>query len=445
MKSRPGGGHVAVVGAGFSGTMLAVHLLRQGLKVTLIDRSGRFGEGLAYSTREPIHLLNVPAAKMSAFPDDPRHFARWLEDRGEGDGTSFAPRRTYRAYLAEIFQVEGSAANCVHDTAVAIADGKLRLASGSLIECDAAVIAAGNLGPAPVPRLGEAAPLCIDDPWSADGRAALSTLARQDGDLLLVGTGLTMVDTVLSLESQGFAGRVIAISRRGLLPRAHFTTASIDIELPASLRLADLLRWTRSHAGAANWTAVIDALRPITAKIWQSWSGRERSRFLRHLRPWWDVHRHRIAPQIWAQLDGLRKGGLSICAGRIVGGDGTSVRIRRRGATATETIRTVGIVNCTGPRGDIRAAADPLLDSLLANGMARTDDFGLGLEVDDQCRVSHRLYAVGPMTRGTFWEIVAVPDIRGQVQRLAATIAADLSQAAHASAWHGAPAARYAG
>lgn len=445
MKSSAGGGHVAVVGAGFSGTMLAVHLLRQGLKVTLIDRSGRYGEGLAYSTCEAVHLLNVPAANMSAFPDDPRHFARWLEDRGEGNGATFAPRRTYRTYVAEIFQAEGSAANCVHGAAVAIVNGKLRLASGSSIECDAVVIAAGNLEPAPVRRVAEAVPL-VDDPWSTEGRAALSKFARQDGDILLVGTGLTMVDTVLSLESQGFGGRVVAISRRGLLPRAHIMSASIDIELPASLRLADLVRWTRSHTGTADWTAVIDALRPITAQIWKSWSGRERSRFLRHLRPWWDVHRHRIAPQIWTQLDALRNSGrLTIRAGRIVGGDGSSVRIRLRGETRAETMRAAGIVNCTGPRGDIRAAADPLFDSLLANAMARTDDFGLGLEVDDRCRVSDRLYAVGPMTRGTFWEVVAVPDIREQVQRLAATIAADLSQGTRSSAWHRPPAARYAG
>lgn len=434
--SGAGRRHVAIVGAGFSGTMLAVHLVRAGLRVTLIDRSGRFAEGIAYGTREPRHLLNVCAGNMSALPCEPDHFARWLRARGEGDGATFAARQTYRAYLGELLGTCGDVSRIADEVAVVEA-GAVKLASGEVVRSDAVVIAAGNLLPELPGMFAGAAVPYVNEPWSAGGQEALQRLARQMDDVLIVGTGLTMIDAVLSLQAHGFSGRVIALSRRGLSPRAHRTVGEEPLNLPSGRRPIELLRWVRAQAAVSEWRAVVDSLRPITAAIWRGWTDAERSRFLRHLRPWWDVHRHRIAPKIAATLERLTEGGrLQVRAGRIAELDGERVLVRFRGAAADEALRVGGIVNCTGPQGDIRRSRDPLISGLLASGSARADRFGLGLDVDADARVidgagrvSPGLYAVGPMTKGRHWEMVAVPDIREQAEALAACIAGDLAAA----------------
>lgn len=427
--------HVAIVGAGFSGTMTAVHLLAQGFRVTLIDRSGRFGEGLAYGTARPEHLLNVRASSMSAFPDRPDHFARWLEARGEGNAASFAPRQVYRAYLHEILDMAGKRLERVTDEAVALEDG-VRLSSGNRTAADAVVIAAGNLPPEPIRMLSASSLPVVNDPWGVLGRAMLAELAGQSGDILVLGTGLTMVDTVLSLDARGFAGRTIALSRRGLVPRPHAPAVAAAFGKPEYRSPRDLVNWVKRQARTADWRTVVDSLRPMTSAVWQGWTREERGRFLRHLRPWWDVHRHRIAPDVSQRLDTLvADGRLVVRAGSIFEVDGGGVIVRWRGRDETERLTVAGIVNCTGPQGDLWRSGDPLIRQLLDAGIATSDAFGLGLDVDVDLRVAGSgksalpLYAIGPMTRGAFWETVAVPDIREQAQRLAGIIADDLELA----------------
>lgn len=428
--------HVAIVGAGFSGTMLAVHLARAGLRVTLIDRSGRFAEGVAYGTRESRHLLNVCAGNMSALAREPEHFATWLQARGNGNGATFAARMTYRAYLGELLDTCGDVSR-IADEVVSVEGGAVKLASGEVIRSDAAVIAAGNLLPEPPSMFTGAMTPYVNEPWSAEGQRALRHLAGQAENVLIVGTGLTMIDAVLSLQAHGFAGRVIALSRRGLMPRAHGTAGEALPDMPVGRQPIEILRWVRAQATVREWRAVVDSLRPVTAAVWRGWTDSERGRFLRHLRPWWDVHRHRIAPEIAATLDRLIEDGrLQVRAGRIGGLDGERVLVRFRGAAGDEALRVGGIVNCTGPQGDIRRSRDPLISRLLASGTARADRFGLGFDVDADARiiggagrVSPGLYAVGPMTKGRWWEMVAVPDIRVQAEALAACIAGDLAVA----------------
>jgi uncharacterized NAD(P)/FAD-binding protein YdhS len=186
-------------------------------------------------------------------------------------------------------------------------------------------------------------------------------------------------------------------------------------------------------ARQGGWRPAVDSLRPVTAAVWQGLSGPERRRFLRHLRPWWDVHRHRIAPAVAAQIAALREQGrLEIVAGRVTevtAGEPLEVAIARRGGGSARYL-VAGAVNCTGPEGSIARVADPLIRGLLASGAARPDSLGLGLDVDDQSRLiggdglpSGRLSALGPLTRGAFWEIVAVPDIRSQAQSVARRVA----------------------
>ena len=425
---------VAIIGGGFSGTLAAIQLLRRGHKVTLIERAAQVGRGVAYSTPHADHLLNVRASGMSAFPDDPDHFARW-----HGEAAGFAERRRYGDYLEELL---GSAAEEAGDRfrvvkgeavdVLASGDGEdVLLDDGERLEADAVVLSVGNLAPS-VPRTiaPELAggPAYVADPWASD-----FTLGLDDGDaVLLIGTGLTAIDAALILESKGFQGRTVAISRRGMVPRAHSEPASPPkLEEVPEPRCTSLVRSVRSQAGRIGWRAAVDQLRPVTQRLWASAPAEERRRFLRHLRPYWDVHRHRIAPSIAERIRNMVAGGrLQFAAGKILStradGNGASVEWRPRGAEAARTMRAARIVNCTGPEADIRRAGEPLLEALVASGRLRPDICRIGIDIDEEGHViggdgipSRSLYAIGPMTRGAWWEIVAVPDIRGQAEALA--------------------------
>jgi uncharacterized NAD(P)/FAD-binding protein YdhS len=414
---------VAIVGAGYSGTIAAVEIARAapGAGIALIEKSGHFARGAAYGTTSPGHLLNVRARNMSALTGEPMHFADWAAGEGYG-ADSYVPRRDYRRYLAGLLD-EAPGVSRVTGEAVAVEDEGVRLASGELVRCEAAIVAGGNY-PSRLPAAF--GPKAIHDPWSPQGSAAVAQAAERGGDLLLVGTGLTMVDMAVSLEEAGFPGRILAASRRGLVPRAHVSPAAHPLGWEPPERLGDLLRSVRARVP---WRASVDGLRPHSIPLWQGLSESEQRRFLRHLRPWWDVHRHRIAPRVAARIEAMRASGrLEIAAARVVGVDGDVVTLARRGGG--EIRRRFGaVINCTGPEGDIARIRDPLIRNLIESERARPDRLGLGLDVDSDSRVrgsgrSPALYALGPLTKGAFWEIVAVPDIRGQAAGVATAIAA---------------------
>jgi uncharacterized NAD(P)/FAD-binding protein YdhS len=427
---------VAIVGGGFSGTMMAVELVRLGRsEIVLIERRMRPAAGMAYSTDEGAHLLNVRADNMSAFADAPDHFARWAVAKGVGRPDGFVRRRDYRRYLEEQLALaeRSGKLQLVRDTAAGLAadvDGiVVSLASGGLIGADQAVLAGGNF-PGRLPAaLGLPEERLVHDPWSIDGVAAVKRLAAEtDGELLLLGTGLTMVDTCLTLDQAGFAGRILALSRRGLVPHAYQAQGAPPLSWQPPARLGDLMREIRRRSAESGWRPVIEGIRPHSIALWRGFTEAERRRFLRHARPWWDIHRHRIAPEVGARIARLREEGrLEVVAGRIArAADEGRLTIARRGGGVVEREVTAAI-NCTGPAGDISRVDDPLIRRLLASGLARPDALGLGLEVDAASRVvgpAEGLYAIGPLTRGAFWEIVAVPDIRRQVRDVARLISA---------------------
>ncbi len=433
--------HVAIVGAGFSGTLHAINLLRhEGPRATLIERAAIAGEGLAYGAAHPAHLLNVRAANMSAFPDDPDHFCRWLTTRGVGDpGATFVPRLTYGAYLADLLDEAraraGDRLRLVQGDVVDLqrrgSGARLMLADGTAIDADAAVLALGNLPPHTPPGFDPGA-LSADryapDPWAADVAEGLGA----EDVVLVLGTGLTMVDVVLMLDARGFAGRIVALSRRGLLPHRHAPADNPDPRRDRPCATASaLLRDVRARADRIGWRAAVDELRPFTQALWRSADSAERARFLRHLRPWWDIHRHRLAPAVADRIEGLRADGrLALRAGKTIAvaatGAGVTVTWRARGAETADALDVRRVINCTGPQGDLARTDDPLLRRLVASGAIRPDTAHLGIDVDPEARTIGRdgtandwLYALGPMTRGAFWEIVAVPDLRVQTWTLA--------------------------
>ncbi|UZK67067.1 FAD/NAD(P)-binding protein [Sphingomonas sp. M1-B02] len=430
--------HVAIIGAGFSGTLQAINLLRHdGPRATLIERAPVAGTGLAYGAAHPSHVLNVRAANMSAFPDDPGHFVRWLEARGVADApAAFIPRVTYGDYLRELLEAAlrdpGGRLTLVRGevTNLDFADKVIVRLADRTIQADAAVLAVGNLPPHDPPGLDpdKLSDRYKGDPWDASVPENLA----DDDTVLIVGTGLTMIDVVLLLDARGFRGRIVALSRRGLLPRPHAPTEAWDKirERPATAA-SQLLQGVRTRGEAIGWRNAVDELRPFTQSMWGNASDTERGRFLRHLRPWWDVHRHRLAPEVHARLVAvIARGQLDVIAGKTLDvaeqAEGIHVQYRRRGSDAKETILAQRIVNCTGPLGDLARTQEPLLQKLVAQSMIRPDAAHLGIDVDNQGQTiaadgtpNANLYALGPMTRGAFWEIVAVPDIRNQTWNVA--------------------------
>jgi uncharacterized NAD(P)/FAD-binding protein YdhS len=429
---------VAIVGGGASGTILAAQLARRGIGSALIDGSGRAGKGVAYSTTEPAHLLNVRAEGMSAWAGEPDHFANRFEAEG-GDRRGFAQRRFFGRYLGEILQeAVGRGHTDVVQASALVAervDGHWRVAldDGSAIEADAVALAIGNQEPEGLRAFADASEHFIANPWGADSREAVERLAESGGDALIIGTGLTMVDLVLSLDAAGYSGKILAISRRGLIPRSHadFDPAPVEAgEVPHG-NVRTLWRWLRQRAAQVGWRAAVDSLRPHSERLWRSLDGDQHRRFLRHARPWWDVHRHRIAPEVAGTVARMiGDGRLEVMAGRIVSASDRAGRvdvdILRRGASEPERLSFAYAFNCTGPLHLIERTRDPLLRSLLDRQQARPDHLGIGLDVDDHARAGERLWALGPLTKGRSWEIIAVPDIRDQAAAVADDIEREL-------------------
>jgi len=460
MSARPTPPTVAVIGAGFSGTLVATHLLRGRsgpLRVLLVDRTGRFGAGIAYGTRAACHVLNVPAGRMSAFPDDPDHFVRWAGRVRSADEPvlvephTFAPRPLYGRYLHSVLEDATRAATPdgrlerVGEDAIAIEPNPggavVRFASGRCVRVDAAVLALGHFPPRDPPvadRTFFASERYVSWAWSPTALAGLAP----DADVLFVGAGLTAVDLALELAERRHVGRIHMLSRRGLFPQAHRPTAPYPAFLdPAALptRIAQIARHVRREVAVAksvghDWRAVVDALRPVTQRLWQGLPTVERRRFLRHVRPHWEVLRHRMAPEVAATIEHLRTDGrLVVHAGRLQGfredRDGVAVTFRRRGDGEEVGLTVERVVNCTGPESDIRESHHPLVRDLSARGLIRPDPLGLGLDVaadggllDTGGASSSWLFTLGPLCKGRLWEVTAVPEIRVQAAALAARL-----------------------
>lgn len=440
---------MVVVGGGFSGAMLAANLLRRvpGLSVAVVDKGALPGRGLAYGTKYDCHLLNVPAGNMSALPEEPDHFLRWARaNYGQSvQATSFLPRSLYGRYVSSLLE-EATGPGCtenfrwIRGEVTASARGRshvtVQLSDGSTLVTQAVVLAVGNFPPANlhIPGLSQESRRYVPSPWSA---RALDGIPR-NGNVLLIGSGLTSVDVAVALKTEGFAGHIHIISRRGLMPRIHRSIGRWpqfwNEESPRTTH--GLLRLVRAQARAASegdgdWREVIDALRPVTQKIWQSLPLCERKRFLRHVRPYWEVHRHRIAPQIGdaiAQLVGSGKA--TVHAGRLTAyrefSDHVEVGWRDRQTQAQQLLLVDRVINCTGPDTDCRRMNDPLIKSLLVQGLARPDRLSLGLDVDSNGALvdfagtpSSFLYAIGSIRKGSLWESIAVPELRAQASQLA--------------------------
>ncbi len=453
---------IAVIGAGFSGTMVAVQLLRQAkhpLTIYLIEPNQRqVGRGVAYCADQDCHLLNVPAFNMSAFPDDLGHFFNWAKAREsellknpwvkEVLPTSFLPRRIYGDYLVTLLdEAERSAPTTMRlerkiDKVVAVqvesGDVALNLLAGGILRVQKVVLAIGNFPPGDPwvkdPSFYQHGHRYFSNPWNSGLLPAL--LKTQS--CLLIGSGLTMVDWAISLREAGYQGQIYSISRHGLSPQPHrsYQQGALPIVVLEPLSAKRGLQQLRQHIRESgdDWRAVVDALRPTSQTLWTNLPLLEQQRFLRHLRTYWDCHRHRLAPEIAGRLDDmLNSGQLHQYVGRILSyyetGQGVDVLFRPRGQADTKAISVDAVVNCSGSEGNYRKLECPLVKSLLMQQLACPDSLALGLGVsldgaliDAQGIASTCLFTLGPPQKGQFWETTAVPEIRGQAEKLASTL-----------------------
>ncbi|HEV7164121.1 MAG TPA: FAD/NAD(P)-binding protein [Gammaproteobacteria bacterium] len=452
---------IAIVGAGFSGTATAIQLLtRHGelpLRLVLINRHPNLARGVAYGTQSPSHLLNVPAGRMGLFPDREGDFLEFIQrfDNSVSAG-SFVPRSLYGRYLgARLKQAAEQSAKMRMETFTGevtgltpAADGSsavLHFAEGQSLSADQIVLAVGNYPPADpsIPETDFFKTLHYTrDPWAS---GALDRVPLE-APVLLIGTGLTMMDVALELAHRGLSAVQYAVSRRGLMPQVHRQLPAMPITPPPAGLLEGrgtarrYLKLTREYVETlalrgADWRDAIGALRAITPALWQALDQTEQRRFLRHVQAYWDIHRHRTAPASGEHLARLlASGGLKMAAGRLRrlsgGAGGVNVTWQPRGSSREERLEVGSVINCTGPQSDITRLADPLMRSLLAHGLIRPDPLHLGLDVDAEARVldnagqpSDVISYTGPLLRARDWEGTAVPELRVAAERLADRLA----------------------
>ncbi|MBD9370434.1 FAD/NAD(P)-binding protein [Xanthomonas sp. XNM01] len=449
---------ITIIGAGFSGSVLATELARgaaAGTELYLVGVPDSYGRGVAYGEARAEHLLNVRARDLGATMDHPGEFATWLNLSRRAE-SSFLPRLVYGEYLYSRLQGAAqtslAAFNQIAQEAIAVeregSGFRVLLADGEDFFSDAVVLAVGTLPPQRLHGVGPRLlvdPAYVAWPWQRS-LAGVDAIDSVDADarVLIVGTGLTMADTVATLQRRGHRGAITALSRHGLMPRAHVAEPGTPIALPPTvlhaLNSGDvrlLLRALRALVPIVpDWRSLVDALRPYTQGYWKTLPDPERARFLRHLRSYWEIVRHRLAPSLHQELEQLQADGrLRIRAGRLLrarrgeGERAVEVLIRERGQSHASAEQYDVLIRATGLDTDVERTSHPLLAQLRDAGLVSADPLGLGVRASARFESLDRhgaavrgLYCLGPLLRGQLWEITAVPELRVAARDLAAQL-----------------------
>jgi uncharacterized NAD(P)/FAD-binding protein YdhS len=450
-----GRSRLAVIGCGAAGALLAIELMRRPdlpgpVELLIVEPRPELGRGVAYSTPDPLHLLNVPVQAMSAVSGDSEHLLRWAREQGSAaDGSDFLRRTEYGHYLTETLESSLAAPpeeilprvlrERVRSVSFEAGRPLLELESGERTLVDHAVLALGG-GPVQEPfELSDEVRFsgryhC--DPWEGDPRR----LARDGETILLVGTGLTMVDIALSIEATTRGTRMIAISRSGLLAKGHRPGQPLstgepfrippDEPLFPALLSSFFVALSEKRMTGGDATDVIDSMRPITQQLWQTLKREERVWFLRHMRRLWDVHRHRMAPRVAGRIAAMRADGtLEVTQAALSSLALAGEEILAH--TGERPLRVDRVVNCAGPEDDVARIDQDPVRQMIAAGVCRRDDLGLGLAatpagavIDRSGRPAERLHAIGSLRKGSLWETTAIPEIRRQAFELAELLVA---------------------
>lgn len=440
---------VAIVGGGFTGGAIALHLAEKagkngGFDIVVFEPRARLGAGLAYDTQEDVHRINVPAGRMSLYPDVPEHFQTWIEktDALKGDLQAFAadglpyPRREVFGRYVEAHLAPWLASGAVRHHRAKVAEisrvsagWRIAAADGSSLLADIVVLAATHPAPG-LPRV--LASLRADPRLIADAtRAGALDAVEKDERVLIVGNGLTAADVIAALGDRGHSGDIVSISRRGLRSRGHAPQPQEtfgDFVSEPSPTASHLLRRVRAAlrdatAEGRTWHSVLDAVRGQGQAIWQSLPVAERRRIARHVRPFWDVHRFRIAPQVEAAVDNaISAGRLTVLAASIASAeaDAEGIAVTLKPRRSKETIRQHfdRVIVTTGPDHGGVLASQPFLAGLAEKGIVAACPTGLGIlcdreghAIDARGEAVDGLYVAGPLARGTFGELMGLPQV----------------------------------
>ena len=445
---------IAIIGAGFSGLMTAYHLIKEAtlpLTIYIINDKETFGRGAAYSTPHLKHLLNVPAAKMSAIHDDPNHFLEWAHKQEaykavnkDTLGKTFLPRKVYGDYFNSIWEDalktkrDDTTVNIIHDSAVDIdkKDGRytVHLRSKVQVNVDIVILATGNETPAD-PTIANMdfykSSSYIKNPWLTD----VTLYIKDDKDILILGNGLTTVDLIITIKNAGYKGVIHTLSPTGfsILPHRHNHLEYKDFanELTEPYTLDDIYQraWKHYrilHRVGISVEPIVDSLRPVTHKIWKALSLEDKATFLKDIRTLWNKVRHRIAPHLYDYIQNLRlKGDVVVHKAKLIDikedAAGINVSYLSKQNNKVETLTTSLVINCTGPHIDITKSEDPLLQALVAKGMIQPDPLRIGMNVTEQWNLIDKagvadptLFTIGGNLRGLLWETTAVPELKVQ-------------------------------
>ncbi|MDD1009921.1 FAD/NAD(P)-binding protein [Pseudomonas shahriarae] len=458
---------LVIIGAGFSGAVTAAQFLRHSppdTRVVLINRSGAMARGLAYGTNSSLHLLNVPAGNMSAYVDDPDHFLRFCQAQDSAFvASSFVPRKIYGDYLACVLDEAEELARAdvklerviseVNSLRPEGAGAVLELSNGQQIRADQVVLAFGNFSPLDPPGFGPSlGDRYQSDPWSVEDMRTTD----QESPILLIGAGLTALDVSLGLLQQGHRGPIYMISRRGLRPLPHRPQRSPhEISAMIAKRLLEsapsVRRYMRvmrdeinlSKSQGLDWRDLLAAMRSITSTLWTRLPDVERRRFLRHVQPYWDIHRHRVAPAAYLGFEAaLNASQVRLMAGRIKTvtpkATGLTIGFESREGQQLSYIDVTRVINCTGPSTNLARVNDKLIEQLRDSGLILPDALGLGLKLSERFVVkdinSHAvpwLNYIGPMLKADLWEATAVPELRQFAKALALRLAELMNPSSH--------------
>lgn len=446
---------IIIVGGGVSGHLVLINLLRNNIQedteIVLVEKRGPDWLGLAYSTEQSNHFLNVPAGNMSAFSDNRDHFADWLrKGHHKYTATSFVPRRLYRKYIFDTLRalMENKGRCCkvkfIQEEAVDLDmqnNALLFNESGSL-RFNALILAIGGSSQGYLP-LADTAYITAGNYYHSSWEDHLYEQLPKMDSVLIIGTGLTMVDTLSRLYSMGHAGSVYALSRHGLLPSVHQETISYPNrwkELEFLDNVPGIYSIIKKHIRAArekgfDWRDVMDSLRPYTSLIWRQLPIQEKKRFMVHLRHYWDRARHRMPRDSMEVIEQMKeRGQLKIIAGKITGistipGAGSEVLYKARGEQETYSLKAGVIINCTGPASNYADVNNPFVKNLMSAGILVPDELNLGITCSPDGLVIHKdgtvsecLFIIGAPAKGVLWETTAVPEIRIQAERLSQRI-----------------------
>lgn len=444
--------------------MSLVHLARKAqtkIHITIFYKAGPLVRGTAFSTYSVEHLLNVAAKNMSAFPEQANHFVEWLSNKSDYSGLTkeeigklYVPRNVFGSYLEEIWnhtlsEMAQHVSYSIINSEVSSITSKggmyeLTTREGKSFDADKIIIASGNQLPrAPLhdnhPIINS--PLYFPNPWDENCVTGL----REHEPVLIIGTGLTMVDVVIGLTENNFNGKIICVSPKGfhILPhRVLEPYPDFLEEIKPPYELGKLFRIFRKHirlvkASNRSGEIVVDALRSRTQEVWQALSLPDRKKFMTHVRHLWGVARHRLPATVFERIQALIKTGkLEILAGRIIsietGEKMAGISIKNKKNSDINTFTVQRIINCTGPESDPVRFKSKLFSQMLQDGLICCDEMQLGILakpdgsiIDAGGNNNKDIYVIGSLLRGTLWETTAVPELRVQAEHTAVQILAD--------------------